>query len=107
MFELLLERYSPRPALIPYTTLFRSPAHARLAGLGSRGLGCGGSHVDPSVWLVLSWRPGRRIDMTTTASRSEEHSSELQSRGQLVCSLLHGKKNRKYKQHEINHEDEQ
>src|SRR6266702_6037983 len=65
-------RRPPRSTLFPYTTLFRS----RL----------------PPPWELLTTRdPGRRA--TRVSPRSEEHTSELQSRGQLVCRLLLEKKN--------------
>src|SRR3712207_8111120 len=88
-------RRPPRSTLFPYTTLFRSPHWLRLdeddvllttlplfhvnalaySALGS--LACGGG-------LVLRPR--------FSASRSEEHTSELQSRQYLVCRLLLEKK---------------
>src|SRR3712207_8240063 len=84
-------RRPPRSTLFPYTTLFRS-------------------------WVVYSWLRGRveledggtvpsRVDVThgltgvakwafgTNYERSEEHTSELQSRQYLVCRLLLEKKN--------------
>src|SRR6185295_18659676 len=62
-------RRPPRSTLFPYTTLFRSP------GLGRDPQGGGGE------------RPGR-----DGRARSEEHTSELQSRQYLVCRLLLEKK---------------
>src|SRR5437868_8153872 len=62
-------RRPPRSTLFPYTTLFRSEA-------GSVRLFQG------TLW----WRLGRR------SVRSEEHTSELQSRFDLVCRLLLEKK---------------
>src|SRR5215475_1541959 len=64
-------RRPPRSTLFPYTTLFRSPA-AR------------GDRVD-----VPDVRTGRRARVPR---RSEEHTSELQSREKLVCRLLLEKK---------------
>src|SRR5215207_6702596 len=64
-------RRPPRPTLFPYTTLFRSPGHARD--------GAGGD---------LARRDGPR----RARDRSEEHTSELQSRVDLVCRLLLEKK---------------
>src|SRR5437870_11030351 len=66
-------RRPPRSTLFPYTTLFRSP---RLAARRDRG-----RLADPA-------RP-RAPDR---GGRSEEHTSELQSRGHLVCRLLLEKK---------------
>src|SRR5207253_8602957 len=64
----------PRSTLFPYTTLFRSP---RSEWADSRS---SSSHL-----LVASSQ--------TISKRSEEHTSELQSRGHLVCRLLLEKKN--------------
>src|SRR3712207_8853470 len=67
-------RRPPRSTLFPYTTLFRS--RRRVAGPG------GGLHPD-----LHRPRRGRAADV-----RSEEHTSELQSRQYLVCRLLLEKK---------------
>src|SRR6266508_6311124 len=67
LFFFLMIRRPPRSTLFPYTTLFRSH------WAGERGLG-----------------PGPRV--TPDPVRSEEHTSELQSRGHLVCRLLLEKK---------------
>src|SRR2546430_6814787 len=68
-FFFLMIRRPPRSTLFPYTTLFRSrpPAGDLLAGAGYRVL-------------------------THSESRSEEHTSELQSQSNLVCRLLLEKK---------------
>src|SRR6202041_2286762 len=70
-FFLMLRR-PPRSTLFPYTTLFRSPAPPR-CGRGRRR-----PHEAPR-----RWGPGRFVH-----SRSEEHTSELQSHVNLVCRLL-------------------
>src|SRR5437870_11322742 len=79
-------RPPPRPTLFPYTTLFRSRARRdpqeredppRRAQPSRR------HHDDDGP----GHRQGRRRDL-----RSEEHTSELQSRGHLVCRLLLEKK---------------
>src|SRR3712207_7859010 len=87
-------RRPPRSTLFPYTTLVRSPAGddrlgrararqpARGAGVGA---GTGGRRDGPP--------PGRRADPLLGGARSEEHTSELQSRQYLVCRLLLEKKN--------------
>src|SRR5687768_18326215 len=81
-----------RSTLFPYTTLFRSreglpPAARALADAGER-LALGSLEIDPgyerAVGAALGWR----------AARSEEHTSELQSRLHLVCRLVPAKKNR-------------
>src|SRR5207249_7888087 len=70
-------RRPPRSTLFPYTTLFRSQRSRSAAG---------GSHTKPD-WLGTK----------PSASRSEEHTSELQSRFDLVCRLLLEKKKNKKK----------
>src|SRR3712207_7263227 len=86
-------RRPPRSTLFPYTTLFRSLAHLRLvrAVAGHEDLEVrdrvprlGGDVDDPA--LVL-----RRVE-AAGVDRSEEHTSELQSRQYLVCRLLLEKK---------------
>src|SRR5437867_10088639 len=73
-------RRPPRSTLFPYTTLFRSGL------LGTR-----------NVWLP---RVGPDGDAITSAPRSEEHTSELQSPYDLVCRLLlEKKKKRKSQKH--------
>src|SRR5690625_7664478 len=73
----------PSPTLYPYTTLFRScPPCARTPR-------CSG----PGAPLPRP-RPGRPAHRAAAAARSEEHTSELQSRGHLVCRLLLEKKNK-------------
>src|SRR5258705_10278709 len=77
-------RRPPRSTLFPYTTLFRSLLDsASHAGVGHPGLtGSAGA-----IALEPSPAPFRRV-----ASRSEEHTSELQSLRHLVCRLLLEKK---------------
>src|SRR5207342_3957814 len=70
-FFFLMIRRPPRSTLFPYTTLFRSPTRATHPPNSSSG-----SHIKP--WM-----------------RSEEHTSELQSRENLVCRLLLEKKKKK------------
>src|SRR5258707_7101073 len=91
-------RRPPRSTLFPYTTLFRSPWHG----------------VDPitiaaQVITALQTIPSRQLDQGsgvslitigtihggTRRNRSEEHTSELQSRQYLVCRLLLEKKKKK------------
>src|SRR3712207_8467738 len=79
-------RRPPRSTLFPYTTLFRS---ARVA------------HLDGKT-AVLGMLPGAASGMLAMSGplsadprlRSEEHTSELQSRQYLVCRLLLEKKNK-------------
>src|SRR3712207_7515317 len=84
-------RRPPRSTLFPYTTLFRSPpreASARvLEGVP------GGRSRASSESLRLPVAPGRsRRRAQSGRARSEEHTSELQSRQYLVCRLLLEKK---------------
>src|SRR2546429_4388452 len=86
-------RRPPRSTLFPYTTLFRSgrgshaqvPPRRQADVAQDRGLGRGGASARRS--------PGRPTAAgCTNATRSEEHTSELQSRLHLVCRLLLEKK---------------
>src|SRR3712207_8507859 len=88
LFFFLMIRRPPRSTLFPYTTLFRSVAHvsdARLAVLGLR-ISPAGQLLQCVEQFVQSCLPPRG-DV-----RSEEHTSELQSRQYLVCRLLLEKK---------------
>src|SRR5204862_6548561 len=70
---------APRSPLFPYTTLFRSPGSA-IAGMPA-------SEIRPMS------RPSRAgASRPSRFGRSEEHTSELQSRRELVCRLLLEKK---------------
>src|SRR2546422_4318791 len=77
-------RRPPRSTLFPYTTLFRSQSSSsfrRRSGLVDRPLVNRRPHID----TMAAVRPRRAL-------RSEEHTSELQSRLHLVCRLLLEKK---------------
>src|SRR3712207_7535480 len=83
-------RRPPRSTLFPYTTLFRSYVPQRTSvdwDFPTTAL----QVVRMGTYGQLGWfrRPGRR---QTEAARSEEHTSELQSRQYLVCRLLLEKK---------------
>src|SRR3712207_6933907 len=82
-------RRPPRSTLFPYTTLFRSASlPSGLVGTAWTSWGSRRRPVRRSLKpAVLGVRPGRR-----TQARSEEHTSELQSRQYLVCRLLLEKK---------------
>src|SRR2546422_7986155 len=75
-------RRPPRSTLFPYTTLFRSRLGPRARALAGAALGSGRT--------VRS--DGRDRRERARADRSEEHTSELQSRLHLVCRLLLEKK---------------
>src|SRR3712207_8566557 len=80
-------RRPPRSTLFPYTTLFRSrdtdDVPAALSSLLSRLLALG-RRYGGSIWLDVIFRRTHAVLL----SRSEEHTSELQSRQYLVCRLL-------------------
>src|SRR3989442_9873076 len=85
-------RRPPRSPLFPYTTLFRSvaasvPVENRLSQAGP-------CRNDRSIGLFLRkpWVEGRKLAGIELQNRSEEHTSELQSRPHLVCRLLLEKK---------------
>src|SRR3712207_7286232 len=83
-------RRPPRSTLFPYTTLFRSRIHL---GVGSNGI----SEGEDAQGIIHEY--GHALlqaavpDITSVeGGRSEEHTSELQSRQYLVCRLLLEKK---------------
>src|SRR5687768_17872771 len=81
-------RRPPRSTLFPYTTLFRSLGPAA-QGRRRAERRCGRHHVQHVPGEVGPLSDGRRGEH---AGRSEEHTSELQSRLHLVCRLLLEKK---------------
>src|SRR2546428_3680136 len=81
-------RRPPRSTLFPYTTLFRSPAGRHRSRDGQAVRLRGGNPLLAGV----DANP-RRIRIATS-ERSEEHTSELQSRSDIVCRLLLEKKKR-------------
>src|SRR3712207_8162594 len=85
----LMIRRPPRSPLFPYTTLFRSTMHlrrARYIGLAKVHLQHVLTEADLNLVRVDAWLAGNPL------ARSEEHTSELQSRQYLVCRLLLEKK---------------
>src|SRR3712207_8360824 len=97
-------RRPPISTLFPYTTLFRSGSGSMLPGLDDavRGLSAGEEATFTSD-LVAGEHAGRTADVKVTVRsvkvkevRSEEHTSELQSRQYLVCRLLLEKKKKQY-----------
>src|SRR3712207_8978667 len=95
-------RRPPRSTLFPYTTLFRSPSRSSydpithyplpitLLPRHPKPLVDVDDRLDITFWLVKNARVViEAIEMTgDEATRSEEHTSELQSRQYLVCRLL-------------------
>src|SRR2546427_1814974 len=82
-------RRPPRSTLFPYTTLFRSPAAQAPAGQSYEAPSGQAEEMLAGLWSELLG--GGRVDRRD--SRSEEHTSELQSQSNLVCRLLLEKKN--------------
>src|SRR5699024_12398135 len=93
---LLRSRPPPRSTLFPYTTLFRSMLR-RMRDQADRGnqFYLYRVHLKPSVTEREGWivDPSNWLgDVVLASCRSEEHTSELQSRFDLVCRLLLEKK---------------
>src|SRR3712207_6973052 len=97
-------RLPPRSPLFPYTTLFRSitacasnPSSLRSHDVCEPNPGttprAATSKIPPSVSPFLRVSSMSSIILCCASSRSEEHTSELQSRQYLVCRLLLEKKN--------------
>src|SRR5215475_15312960 len=76
VFFFLMIRRPPRSTLFPYTTLFRSSAQC----------------LSIPISRAAGSKPISRRPRPPTGRRSEEHTSELQSRENLVCRLLLEKK---------------
>src|SRR5207253_6294843 len=95
-FFFLMLRPPPSSTLFPYTTLFRSVLTAALAHLDSALTYL--TETDTAAVSLLNAAKVTRgrvlVDLGQFAQRSEEHTSELQSRGHLVCRLLLEKKKR-------------
>src|SRR5260370_26949433 len=94
-------RRPPRSTLFPYTTLFRSVAanaYASLAKIMEQpGAGKGAATGGPSFSALLKDAVSNVVDAgkkSDAQTRSEEHTSELQSHLNLVCRLLLEKKKR-------------
>src|SRR3712207_7513139 len=98
-------RRPPRSTLFPYTTLFRSAVPPRADGLDAADLLALERGVDPQDRQLVAAALGVGVDADDLALagvelslRSEEHTSELQSRQYLVCRLLLEKKKKQYNQ---------
>src|SRR3712207_8885535 len=90
-------RRPPRSTLFPYTTLFRSARefshYSGAQGCAWNGHSLLSSASAPTEFAVASsGGAGRRLMYALRRMRSEEHTSELQSRQYLVCRLLLEKK---------------
>src|SRR3712207_7114215 len=106
MIFFLMIRRPPRSTLFPYTTLFRSPDGAKLA-VSNR-------NHETQVFEVATGKLLHKFDKRMTQdvafrpdgkviARSEEHTSELQSRQYLVCRLLLEKKKHQTNTHRPTH----
>src|SRR3712207_8665706 len=90
-------RRPPRSTLFPYTTLFRSvgPRGSRVRAvvseLRNEKIDIIQWHPDPAQFIAKALSPAR-VREVYLDERSEEHTSELQSRQYLVCRLLLEKK---------------
>src|SRR3712207_6866018 len=92
-------RRPPRSTLFPYTTLFRSQrsllltGQPRQVGEVATSLGATALHQRQHLQHSVVHGPGEPGSLGLDRLRSEEHTSELQSRQYLVCRLLLEKKN--------------
>src|SRR5437870_7097121 len=96
--------HHPRPTLFPYTTLFRSPTNTSVQNsAGANEISTSPGELKRSRIFLRNCLPqgssctrnltsGRVMAAASVEERSEEHTSELQSRGHLVCRLLLEKK---------------
>src|SRR2546428_9950721 len=95
-------RRPPRSTLFPYTTLFRSRAvHRHPASASGPDLSWPSPDAEHPHRLFLPTPHGCRVGRKSlcgcsASGRSEEHTSELQSRSDLVCRLLLEKKKELY-----------
>src|SRR5687768_18163850 len=94
-FFFLMLRRPPRSTLFPYTTLFRSEERS-----ASNACIASTTRESSAVSVALSSRTPRPI---AAATRSEEHTSELQSRLHLVCRLLLEKKKKTTPTNSLHH----
>src|SRR2546429_1555688 len=97
-------RRPPRSTLFPYTTLFRSRVEVVQGDATEMPFG-DGRFSGVLAFTMLHHVPSRERQDTLLAEvsrRSEEHTSELQSRLHLVCRLLLEKKNKNKDLHAVN-----
>src|SRR5690606_39333587 len=105
-FYLFIPR-PPRPPPLPYTTLFRScsswaPGCSSASAAATPPSTPPNPNPAPGSWCPWAWSPEPSTPPEAAAGapspppRSEEHTSELQSRENLVCRLLLEKKKQQY-----------
>src|SRR5258707_13410846 len=83
-FFFLMIRRPPRSTLFPYTTLFRSPSMDKIGPMARSAEDCA------RIFAAIAGHDlkDRGTVPIDKGARSEEHTSELQSRQYLVCRLL-------------------
>src|SRR5437868_10592333 len=96
-FFFLMIRRPPRSTLFPYTTLFRSHGDRSIKGAAWKSLPKSRPPRENWEYCFRAWALSARPSWPGSSSRSEEHTSELQSRFDLVCRLLLEKKKKKGK----------
>src|SRR3712207_8772096 len=94
-------RRPPRSTLFPYTTLFRSEGDD-LVAVHAEHLHAVVARLPPGLLVGPAVLPQDDAVVGRAEGRSEEHTSELQSRQYLVCRLLLEKKNKIY-EHVLEH----
>src|SRR3712207_7609054 len=93
IFFFLMIRRPPRSTLFPYTTLFRS-AQCNHKGLSKREIGGLKSNAQKAT---RQQKQRKSFKDPMLLARSEEHTSELQSRQYIVCRLLLEKKKNRFR----------
>src|SRR2546427_6792618 len=89
-------RRPPRSTLFPYTTLFRSRGHGRPVREGHQQHQRRQQHQPGMDGLAATDKGGGSGAHAVSGTRSEEHTSELQSQSNIVCRLLLEKKKKLY-----------
>src|SRR2546422_3981432 len=91
-------RRPPRSTLFPYTTLFRSASPARPEVI-MRKLATAVAVAFAALSAQAALACDEKVERAEQPQRSEEHTSELQSRLHLVCRLLLEKKKKNKEEH--------